>query len=299
MNGSDPTRRRFLGTAFGLTAITGSASAATDSSEPGTFAVEGRQRTIATYDPERVTIETRYVSADLRTRLGLESATLTETSSIDRAEIDEDPFPRQGREVRAEPWTAEIAYEDEWRTHHRKRRSTQGVGVASADPSEPELAYPVWTYTRHTTASGFAYERSNPVNVVFDLEDASLSQVTTVLEAAGWTSLDWRLAQEYRRFGYNHLTESFESCPESWGTSNYRLNGGDHVQCWEFVDGAVGMHVHEDTPAPHSVESYASAESRVRGLYDDSTQYATTPDGLTLENGTGDHDGQATNVTGS
>lgn len=290
-------RREFIQIS-GSASIIGAASGVGATDETSTeedFTVRGRKRTKVTYDPDVITVEIRKTSEDLVHRLDLDSATLTEEIEYNRSSFEEeDTLPERGTDVTTERWETEIAYEEEWQEYHRTRRAEReespgGIGALDEDPEEHYWSYPVWTYSRSATWSGWAYEKKNPINVTFE-NLSGISEVTDVLDDDGWTSLDWRQGHEYRRWGYNHRTDSFES-PTSYGTSRYRPNGGDHAKIWEFVDDRIGMEVHEDDEIPHSIVSRADPEGRMLDLFDDAG-YSTFEDGYDFGNEKGDHNGE-------
>lgn len=294
---NEPTRRRFVRSTAAAVALGlgGATTASADGRSTGAseFAVRGRKLIETTYEPDVVSVEVRYRSDDLARR-GIDAESLTEEIEYDRTAFDgDDPFPDRGSDLTVERWESEIAFEDEWKAYHRKRREEaergSEAGTLDEDPEENYWSFPVWTYKRNWTISGYVFEKKSPVNVTFDLV-SGLSEVTGVLDDAGWTALDWRQGHEKPRWGYNHTEDGFERST-SRGTSKYRLDGGYHAKLWEFVDGKVGMEVHEDTEAPHSVESWADAEDEVKSIFE-REGYDTTDDAWSFGNSKGDHNGE-------
>lgn len=294
-----PSRRQFGRSVAALTAFgVGESSivaADNESREDGDFTVQERKKTKTTYKPDTITVETRYTSDDLVHRFGIDSGTITDEIEYDRSEFDgKDTLPKQETDVTVEPWETEMAYEEEWKDYHRDRRQkaeqeSNGVSTLDEDPEEHYWSFPVWTYKRNWTMSGFVFEKKSPINVTFD-GSSGMSDVTSVLDDNGWTSLDWRQGHEKPRWGYNHTGDDFERST-SWGTSNYRPNGGDHAKLWEFVDGKIGMEVHEDTEIEHTGESRADPEQRILTMYGDEG-YNTFEDAWDFDNPKHDHNGK-------
>lgn len=209
-------------------------------------------------------------------------------------------FPERGQRVDEAPWTTHIAREAEWRELFAAQSENYGPEDSHL-PSESDYDHAVWTYS---DIDETGYERRNPINIVCDLSSRSFGDVQDVLTDDGWSFLDWDALppHEYRRFAWNQELEQFEDSHASLGyawtfgdPNIYGANGRYHVQTWEFVDGLVGVHCHEDTPVPHSVESYTTAEDEVRTIFA-SAGWETSANELDLPNAYDDHNGLATRV---
>lgn len=301
------TRRSFLkrvgitGAALGAGG-TASAAASSNEDELDRFHVEGKRKTIVTYEPDVVTVEVRKVSPDLVQRLESGSRELVETTEYDREEFADDPWPERGRDVEIEDWETYIASEDEWQGVLETGGDNEIGAQHSHSSTEDRYDHAVWIYSN---AEGSSYERRHPINVVFELDNRTHDDVQDVIIDDGWSYIAWDAIppEEHRRFAWNQERESFEdsqaSMAHAWtfGDPNiWGVNGRYHVQSWEFVDGLVGMHCHEDTPVPHSVASYTTAESEIRDLFASTSGWDVTANATALSNANDDHNGLATRI---
>ncbi|MDY7081452.1 MAG: hypothetical protein SXQ77_03375 [Halobacteria archaeon] len=182
--------------------------------------------------------------------------------------------------------------------------TTAGLGLISSTAAARETGLPiededkyedwaVWQYRETIEISD--WEKTSPINIVID--GADLSTVEQVLQDAGWEELEIIGGQEYTRYAWNTSEQDFELPDLSYGTSDYRLDGGFHVRCWEHTDNKISIQAHEDDSttnddAGHQIVSYKSAEEKVVGILEEHSNIVQFGS-FDMQNAKDDHDGTA------
>lgn len=299
-NNSEYRSRRGILKATGLTAGLGVAPttmAHGDSSgstpQLDDFEIVGTKETKTSFDPDSITVEITYKSPELQKRYGTTPPQSTEAIEYPRENVSDDDFPERGVDITRERWETHYAREDEWKEFHRNRGSNDS-GVSIQHSHDPEEDYDCgvgkWNYKKHDDGG---YSIKSPINLLcwgFDVSD-----VGDVLEGAGWTND----VSEFDRYAWDVDREKFVGPGqerldeyESWATSTERKDGGFHARCYELEGGMVSIQAHEDTPRPHSVESYASARAEVFGIFYNQSDVDSSNRARYGNNEKGDHDGR-------
>lgn len=286
---SNPSRRRFLRAAGGLTSaaltapfLTG-AGGADSGPAPEKFRVSGHQIVKARIRPDEVVLEKRKIAPELRQRYGISPPVLTKTETIQRQRPEADDLPRRDVRTHKHEWDTYYAKEEEW---HEVLTAPKAAGFsASAEPSvETDYPYGVWQYEE---VDG-GYEISSPMNVI---ASESIGDLKPVFDDDGW-STGW--IAEYTRYAWNSDTEQFESNHDSVANSAFGFLGRNHARMWEFGD-HTSMSAHVDSSVPHSATSYLEAEREIEDVFDDASGWWGFQDYYDLPNCCKmDHNGHAT-----
>jgi len=336
--GKNKTRRRYMKTVGALTAIGLGSSVPTakgnsDKSKgegPPTmedFKVEGTKKTKTKYTEDTIVVTEKYHSPDLARRYDVTPPTFEKTTDYDRAKIEDDNFPESGTETEREPWNSHFATGSEWEELHKgKKEDNSGNGNqgAAGSPSSkiggPRLdhaapkdedregehpdGFAVWDYKRVDEADNFwsndyAYYTTSPINVIFP--DQDLSTVDDVLNGQeGWDQLDSYLAQQHKRYAWDKDAEAFVIDDDSFGNTDYGINGRYHVRCWENENDVVAIQAHHDDSTindsfGHQVDSYEDCEQEIADIFGDhGFEHRTT---YYMDNDKDDHDGSVTLLT--
>lgn len=152
--------------------------------------------------------------------------------------------------------------------------------------AESDTPYAVWQY--HYDWRGDDLATTSPINLVAPLENASFTELTGVLDAAGWTNTQL----EYTLWAWDETEEAYRR-PDWTGTETvYGLTGRLHLRAWH-IDGRASIQTHVDSPAlpAHTVTSYARARATVADIFE-SAGWTVSPGELEFRNDQKpDHDG--------
>ena len=177
------------------------------------------------------------------------------------------------------------------RSPHRDGRGEPVPDDRATPVAEEETPYAVYQY-RPGIGGGFV--PTLPVNVVFPLETAVLSDVVGVLQQATW----YERPAEYPRYAYDRDAASW--CRSDWSGAEMVTGaaGRLHVRCWGLA-GTASLQVHVDSPPSphHRIRSHSAGRRAVERLFS-ATGWTVAGNPVDLGNDQPpDHDGTASVIT--
>lgn len=271
-----------IATGVGITSASGNAKAVKPLVVPNEYSVTGRQISTVTIKPNSVTLTKKKISADLRRRYGLTPPILSKTTTFDRLDPHNDPYPKQGTETVKRKWDTHYATESEWMEFLSENRSPE---FFSPSPGEENHPYGIWEYEQINNG----YEIAAPMNL---LSEQSPNRIANILTMNSWTTT----VIQYNRWAWNSATNAFQTQEKSVATGTFGVLGRKHLRMWQF-GGFTSGSAHIDSAVPHTATSYDGAEEAIEQIFDDVNNWQGIHNYYELNNtGQLDHDGKATKI---
>lgn len=239
------------------------------------FKVTGEKITSIEFSPDTIIINTEKRSPDLKKRFGITPPKLTETETIDRTKLEEDPFPKEGMSQTTNQWETEIATQNEWEGVLKKEKETESGGMSTQGHSNGShrCSRAEWNFEvvwDGDEAVGF--DRKSPINVI--LGGVDVKHIGQVLKNKGWTDLESWGGNEHSRYVYDSDRDIWVG-PDNeplgayagFGSKGGRgILGRCHVRAYELEAGVVSLQAHKDDWR-HNVATYEGGKSRIVDIF--------------------------------